>query len=98
AFAARSTSAFPFAFEPMKLSDIDAVLSTVPFYAGQDQFLGKSDSWKKFYPDYDPEKTRSAVTEPVPFPDRPLAYGGYLDNKPFTYVAEALKRQSASTP
>jgi hypothetical protein len=42
AFAARCTSAFPFAFEPMQLCEIDEVLETHRLYSGKQYCLSKS--------------------------------------------------------
>lgn len=77
AFAARSTSAFPFAFEP-------AVASDLPLR------LNDSADWAAFYPDY--------VDREAPFAEYAFADGGYLDNKPFTYATEALRRRRADVP
>jgi patatin-related protein len=77
-FAARSTSSFPFAFEPVLLGDLTR-LDT-----------GAQPPLERFFRDdlrvgRDPAK---------------LAYadGGYLDNKPFSYATEALRRRRADVP
>ena len=57
AFAARCTSSFPFAFEPMRLADIEAVLPGYPRYCDDDPKRAAKDSrdraaWDKFFSDY----------------------------------------------
>ncbi|HEY0726902.1 MAG TPA: patatin-like protein, partial [Pyrinomonadaceae bacterium] len=65
AFAARCTSSFPFAFEPMCLTDIDSILKKKDPYKKTD-CLADSKLWQRFYRDYlDP---RGVST--VPFPKR----------------------------
>lgn len=93
AFAARCTSSFPFAFEPMCLTDIDTILRKKEPYKQAD-CLADSKLWQRFYRDYlDP---RGVST--VPFPQRAFGDGGYLDNKPFSYATEALMSRNADVP
>ena len=93
AFAARCTSSFPFAFEPMCLTDIDSILRKKDPYKKSD-CLADSKLWQRFYRDYlDP---RGVST--VPFPERAFGDGGYLDNKPFSYATEALMNRNADVP
>ena len=93
AFAARCTSSFPFAFEPMCLSDTDLILQRLRHYRETDCFSA-SKQWQRFYRDYlDP---RGVST--VPFPKRAFGDGGYLDNKPFSYATEALMNRNADVP
>lgn len=93
AFAARCTSSFPFAFEPMCLTDIDSILKKKDPYKKTD-CLADSKLWQRFYRDYlDP---RGVST--VPFPKRAFGDGGYLDNKPFSYATEALMNRNADVP
>lgn len=93
AFAARCTSSFPFAFEPMCLSDTDSILKRLRHYRDTDCFSA-SKLWQRFYRDYlDP---RGVST--VPFPKRAFGDGGYLDNKPFSYATEALMSRNADVP
>ena len=66
AYAARCTSAFPFAFEPMRLQDMDSVLKGMPKYFNDDSFKSASKRWEKFYKDY--VNARGPGT--VPFPER----------------------------
>src|SRR5687768_4802587 len=93
AFAARCTSSFPFAFEPMCLTDADAVLRRMPRYKNA-PCTSDSKAWQRFYRDYlDP---RGVST--VKFPNRSFGDGGYLDNKPFSYATEALMNRNADVP
>jgi len=94
AFAARCTSSFPFAFEPMRLCDIDAVLDVTPA-PGSDSWCRSSDQhWQRFYEAY----LRPQGVPSVPFPERSFGDGGYLDNKPFSYAVETLMKRHADIP
>ena len=77
-FAARATSSFPFAFEPVRLGDVQALSQDppVPF----DRFFREETRAKR---------APAAVA---------YADGGYLDNKPFSYATEALRRRRADVP
>ena len=89
AFAARCTSAFPFAFEPMSLCDVDEVLPGVRAYCDDRDARSASTRWQPFFKNY---------LKPEEFPKRPFGDGGYLDNKPFTYATETLRRRGADVP
>src|SRR5262249_52481956 len=93
AFAARCTSSFPFAFEPMRLSDIDEVLDTFREYRGIDKEALKA-KWQRFFK----EKISEDSAKGVEFGARAFGDGGYLDNKPFTYATETLARRYAALP
>src|SRR5215213_6040283 len=93
AFAARCTSSFPFAFEPMKLSDIDEVLDTFNDYRSVDKKDMKK-QWARFFK----EKVESKTVRSVEFSERSFGDGGYLDNKPFTYATETLARRYSPLP
>ncbi|MDQ6828994.1 MAG: patatin-like protein, partial [Gemmatimonadota bacterium] len=94
AFAARCTSAFPFAFEPMELVDIEQVPDPE----------GLKKRWGRFFPDYQPgSRSNSSASATLPptaydFHNRPFADGGYLDNKPFGHALDALVARRASIP
>jgi patatin-related protein len=91
AFAARCTSAFPLAFEPMRLCDIDREVEqvSVPRRQARD-----ASSWRSFFDEYlAPDDTTAKK-----YAGRPFADGGYLDNKPFGYATEALTRRRAEVP
>jgi patatin-related protein len=98
AFAARATSSFPFAFEPMMLSDIDPILDTFERYANNPVYRSDSKEWERFYGDYKRAQSRGILANSVPFPKRPLADGGDLDNKPFTHAIRALRHRTADVP
>jgi patatin-related protein len=94
AFAARCTSAFPFAFEPMRLADIDPVLDTLDAFRGGE--AGKSGDllWAPFLERFRTPPGTSRV-EPE---QRAFGDGGYLDNKPFSYASESLLRRAGGIP
>lgn len=90
AFAARATSSFPFAFEPIKLADVSTVLDTGGFkqnYAYTELRKG----WERFHKEY--LNRQEDGIERHSFGD-----GGYLDNKPFSYITETLQRRRADIP
>ena len=91
AYAARCTSAFPAAFEPMCLCDTDVILKGYLPYANNENCRSDSSEWQRFYKDY----LNPAGVNTVKFPRRPFADGGYLDNKPFTYATETVARRQA---
>jgi patatin-related protein len=91
AFAARCTSSFPFAFEPMRLSDIDVVLDSMKY--GGDSYADNA-RWKRFFKNY-PEVAGSGT---VSYPDRSFGDGGYLDNKPFSYAIETIEERTSEYP
>src|SRR5690349_12505911 len=93
AFAARCTSSFPFAFEPMRLADIDEVLDTFNDYRSVDRKDMKK-KWARFFK----EKVESQSVPSVEFSERSFGDGGYLDNKPFTYATETLARRYSPLP
>lgn len=86
AYAARCTSSFPVAFEPMKLADTEAVL-------GKMQGGRKlPDNWKRYFP----KERIQQKSAPVDWEKRVFVDGGTLDNKPFGYAIEALAQKQAS--
>lgn len=91
AYAARCTSAFPAAFEPMCLCDTDAILDGYLPYANMENCRSDSTNWQRFYKDY----LNPSGVNTVKFPKRPFADGGYLDNRPFTYATETIARRQA---
>ena len=94
AFAARCTSSFPFAFEPMCLTDTETILKKMNTYKANGDCSAASPLWQRFYRDYlDPRGVSS-----VPFHKRAFGDGGYLDNKPFSYATEALMNRNADVP
>jgi patatin-related protein len=94
AFAARCTSSFPFAFEPMRLCDIDEALSTHGNYATKSHCFAESTRWHKFYVNYLQDVFGGATK----FPKRSFGDGGYLNNAPFSYAVETLLTRQADLP
>lgn len=113
AYAARCTSSFPFAFEPMALADIETF--SHPAYPG---LSASNPRWRKFYSEYwrssliEVERSRlkgnntaapadiEAAQELLQkqFLGRAFGDGGYLDNKPFSYATSKLMRRRADLP
>lgn len=91
AFAARCTSSFPFAFEPMKLSDIDEVLNTFPEYRANISYQGASEEWRRFF-------HRNVRAADNYLQNRSFGDGGYLDNKPFSYAVDTISRRHSTLP
>ena len=88
AFAARCTSAFPFAFETMCVLDAQRLCDARP--TGEAIDFGK---WKSFFTGLssdDMEKER--------WRNRAFGDGGYLDNKPFRHVVNALSWRLGGLP
>lgn len=84
AFAARCTSSFPGAFEPMKLDDIAAVRPDVDLSRKEvteffDRYAKQGET---------PQRTRTRL----------FADGGYLDNRPFSYPLDAISSRDATIP
>lgn len=90
AFAARATSSFPFAFEPIKLEDANIVLNAGRFVRNY-AYTELRKGWQRFHKDYNREPDDSIDLHS--FGD-----GGYLDNKPFSYITETLQRRRSDTP
>ncbi len=87
AFAARTTSSFPFAFEPSQLTDIDEILqSSMPTYESGNS---KSSKWKKYFRDLTDEHGN-----PIEWKTRSFVDGGALDNKPFGYAIDKLTQRA----
>ncbi|MYM66355.1 patatin-like protein [Pseudoduganella sp. FT55W] len=85
AFAARCTSSFPFAFEPMTLATVRR-LAELPDDASLSQ-------WSNFFPNLPSKEVEGGKHIHRAFGD-----GGYLDNKPFSYVVDVLARRQAIMP
>lgn len=88
AFSARCTSSFPFAFEPMQVADAVRLAQ-----AGPNPAVVKLDDWKPFL-----GGLASAELAGEDWKRRAFGDGGYLDNKPFSYVVDALSWRLASVP
>ena len=88
AFAARCTSSFPVAFEPMSFDRITGqVARQTP---GLDVDTLAKGEYKKFFPTYD--------IRGKSFRDRLFADGGYLDNRPFSYVTDVIQYRASTRP
>jgi patatin-related protein len=99
AYAARCTSAFPFAFEPMKLSDIGSVLKTMTDHRRLGEVGLDRDRWQRFFPDYwQPAGDPAYSPETYNFTLRAFVDGGYLDNKPFGHAIDALAIRNSGVP
>ncbi|HAP28116.1 MAG TPA: hypothetical protein DCR74_21445 [Achromobacter sp.] len=85
AFAARCTSSFPFAFEPMKLQSLVDL-----GFAKKQEDLGR---WNGFFTGLSRQEVDSCEHTRRAFGD-----GAYLDNKPFSYVVKQLAERTADLP
>lgn len=90
-FAARATSSFPVAFEPVALAE-----TALP--------LRRADArgtppWGRFFERYvlEEQQDRNGGS-PWRYPERQFADGGYLDNKPFSYALDAIRFRDAWGP
>lgn len=96
AFAARTTSSFPFAFEPVRLSDIRDLLDhSEEHRAVKDDFKPDSSLIRRFFQD---NLTQDVEFGSVNYDLRSFADGGYLDNKPFSYATSTLTRRTPTVP
>lgn len=93
AYAARCTSSFPFAFEPMRLDVAESLAPTVKNKSGS---LGvDAASYQRFFQDH----VRASPKDPVgSYRTRSFGDGGYLDNKPFGYAIDALSLRADTLP
>lgn len=93
AFAARATSSFPFAFEPMELAAIDPIVANEEFSADYGSRPSSAEAWQRFFRPYivaeGPQST---------YATRQYGDGGYLDNKPFTAPTANLLVRRADLP
>lgn len=83
AFAARCTSSFPIAFPPMRFRDIEKSI-------GPTAFAEQAARFRRFFHWVPMAASPGSVQRTIEFDQRPLADGGYLDNKPFGHVIDAL--------
>jgi patatin-related protein len=93
AYAARCTSSFPFAFEPMRLDAAELLAPTVKGRAGS--LAVQAAGYTRFFQDH----VRTSPDDPVAsYRTRSFGDGGYLDNKPFGYAIEALSLRADLLP
>ena len=88
AFAARCTSSFPFAFEPMSVDDALRLARLRPGGGGVEV-----SAWRGYLKGLSADDLASGQWQRRAFGD-----GGYLDNKPFSYVVEALSWRLSALP
>ena len=88
AFAARCTSSFPFAFEPMCIADAQRL-----YEARWPEKPIDFNKWKSFF-----TGLSSADMVKDRWHMRAFGDGGYLDNKPFSYVVDALSWRLGELP
>ena len=92
AFVARCTSSFPFAFEPMRLAKVQELQDTAAWPGVPKVDPQVFDIWeKKFFDNTEQVSTGGNR-------NRVFGDGGYLNNKPFSFVVEMLGRHSSSFP
>jgi patatin-related protein len=88
AFASRCTSSFPVAFEPMTLENVDRRLPGLALAIQQDS----NHRLRKFF-------TQFEINNPgISFVRRSFADGGYLNNKPFSFVVDQIKLRTGAVP
>jgi patatin-related protein len=112
AFAARCTSSFPFAFEPMVLQDAFEIIQSDPQFSEYISQDLEANAKELFGPDIARLQGADKFAymcriyadsnllngSGPSFKDRPFGDGGYLDNKPFTYAIEMIKKRHATLP
>ena len=89
ALAARATSSFPFAFEPMRLSQALTVINE-SFADRSEKKKNLEADCKEFFP-----KIIQKNGELIKWKNRDLVDGGVLDNKPFSYAIDVLTKRRA---
>ena len=89
AVAARATSSFPFAFEPMRLSQAENIIEQA-FTDSEKRKAELKTASEKFFP-----KIVQKNGETIKWADRDLVDGGVLDNKPFGYAIDVLSKRRA---
>lgn len=97
AFCARSTSAFPLAFEPMTLQDAEDILIKLGRYNAKDAQEWEQQFFQKYEQSNRLEKQTNSQRE-IPFNQQAFGDGGYLDNKPFSYAIDEILRHSSEVP
>lgn len=103
AFAARCTSSFPFAFEPVTLAGLKDMNEALP-KAHRASVTQAQTDWARWLPQA-PLKLAGQVLSAADREQadkdartRPFCDGGYLDNKPFSHAVEALVSRVAEHP
>jgi patatin-related protein len=89
AFAARCTSSFPVAFEPMFAERVN---DFVPDFTSRLLSPGQNPDLSRFFTEV------NRFGGKLTFVLRPFADGGYLNNKPFNYATQAIRQRRADYP
>ena len=87
AFAARTTSSFPFAFAPFSLGDAERILQGLPHHPNA---IG-ADRKARFFRTF-------ADVDPAQLSGRVFGDGGALDNMPFSSIVDALRARRSTAP
>jgi len=91
AVAARATSSFPFAFEPMRVSQAYSVIDEkFPATPQTDRKKDLENSHSEFFP-----QIIDKLGNKIKWEDRDLVDGGVLDNKPFGHAISVLAERKA---
>ena len=96
AFAARCTSAFPFAFEPMTFADVFPIVRSAAAHRHAGYCDPKTTQWQRYYTEYLGSDNPDRFT--VAFDQRAFGDGGYLENKPFSYAINTMLMRHAELP
>jgi patatin-related protein len=91
AVAARSTSSFPFAFEPMRVGNAyEVIKKRFPETPKMNKRLDLENSYPEFFP-----KIVDKHGNKIDWLNRDLVDGGVLDNKPFGHAISVLSERKA---
>ncbi len=93
AFAARCTSSFPFAFEPMRADTARRLLRLFPGPAAASERPVDAAALRQYLRGFS-----SPAADGAEVVERSFGDGGYLDNKPFSYAIDALSHRRAALP
>ncbi|MFN9030240.1 MAG: patatin-like protein [Betaproteobacteria bacterium] len=95
AFAARCTSAFPFAFEPAQIDAVGAIGKRL-----KGELAGRVPANRDAWPDAMALATSRRAQGRTTQDTQACAFtdGGYLDNKPFSYAVETMVSRVADCP
>jgi len=96
AFAARCTSAFPFAFEPMAFSDVFPIVRSAGAHRQATYCDPHTTQWQRYYTEYLGGDNRDRFS--IAFEQRAFGDGAYLDNKPFSYAIDTMLTRHAELP
>jgi patatin-related protein len=103
AFAARCTSSFPVAFEPMTFEKIEPAVRAQrrTLHEAKRRFGEFFSAYRAqgagFHFDADGEQRTGSASE-IALEERPFADGGALDNRPFSYAIDLIQYRPATRP